>query len=165
MVNIEHYLNDGVGYQAQMVLCYLRGREIEIAYKCRLDGEPMTYSSKNYITIGQFENGCKQGYIFGINARGYHPLNDKWMIVEKIDSDTIWVRHFKDNINTIVTPRVDIAFNDEYLVNEEIFKGEDIMSAGNYIFNGMRKVVNDYIESPMFQNIVERHNKEVVNKK
>lgn len=154
MTNIEYYLNDGANYQAQMILCYLRNREIEIAEDCHLEGEDFLFST-NHIEVGRFENCREQGYIFGLNIRSFKWVDDKWMVVENRSSDSIRIRHFK--ANTLNTPSIDVTFNEEYLIEEKFFPCEDIINAGRYILNGMRKCVDDYMESDEFQYIKEKH--------
>lgn len=61
MTDINNYLNDGANWQAQAVLCYLRGNEFEYS-NGYYDSENREYLAK--IKVGRCENCREQGYVF-----------------------------------------------------------------------------------------------------
>lgn len=50
-----------------------------------------------------------------------------------------------------------MAYNDEILVEEKWFHYNEVMECAEYILNAMSKSVDEYMESPMFQKVVEKH--------
>ena len=154
MIDIDNYLNDGANYKTQMILCYLRGNQYEIKEKCYLEGEDLFFSM-NHIIVGRFENCREQGYVFGVQVRGWIELVDKWMVVEHRSGDSIKVRHFRTH--SINTPSIGMAYNDDILVEEKWFDYNEVMECAEYILNSMGKCVDDYMESPMFKKVVEKH--------
>lgn len=161
MIDVDNYLNDGANYKTQMILCYLRGNQYDIREKCHLKGEDFSFSL-NHIIVGRFENCREQGYIFGVRVREWSELDDKWMVVEHRSSDSIKVRHFRTL--SINTPSIDMAYDDEILVEEKWFHYNEVMECAEYILNAMSKSVDEYMESSLFQKVVEEHEEKFGNK-
>lgn len=161
MTDIDNYLNDGANYQAQMVLCYLRGNQYGIREMCYLKGEDFHFSL-NHLIVGRFENCREQGYVFGVKVRDFHELDDKWMVVEHRSSDSLKVRHFR--AMCVNTPSFDVCYGDKYLVEEKWFECDDVVKASEYILDGMKRAVNEFKDGQIFKKIVEKHEEKFGNK-
>lgn len=155
MIEIDKYLNDGANYQCQMVLCYLRMKENGLAEMCFFGNGDDFMFSKSHIVVGRFENCREQGYVFGVRARDINELEDKWMVVEHRNADSIKVRHFRSIC--LNTPSIDACYDDKRLVEEKWFKCEDIITASEYIYNGMVKAINKWKEGKLFTHLEKKY--------
>lgn len=91
-MELQHYLQDGAGYQARAVLMHLQGRG-PIEHK--------TYTA--IINVGRWENGREQGYVVMLTDKKGQQLNIAFF--EGRNSDSInaieWIQ------SSINTPNID----------------------------------------------------------
>lgn len=88
MCELRNYMTDGVNWQAQAVLAYLRGSEQNIFFKGGINGE----NGKNYITVHRLEYEGHSGYVFTLVVN-HKQLKHAW-VFEHRNSDDICVKYF-----------------------------------------------------------------------
>lgn len=89
MCELRNYMTDGVNWQAQSVLAYLRGSEQNIFYKGGIDGE----NGKNYIAVNRLEAEGHSGYVFSLIIN-YKQVKHAWVFEHK-NADDICVKFFE----------------------------------------------------------------------
>lgn len=140
MINIDYYLNDGANWQAQAILCYLRGNQLEYSndYYDRTNCE---YSAE--IKVGRCENCREQGYVFTFTYKQQQIVH--YWVYEHRNSDIICVKEFFGAF--INTPTIDdIPMEDKYDYTKKFSYGE-ISQCGEWIIKNASKKLSEYIEN------------------
>ena len=140
MTDIKNYLNDGANWQAQAVLCYLRGNELGYSNDY-YDSENREYLAK--IKVGRCENCREQGYVFTFTYK--HQEIVHYWVYEHRNSDILCVKEFYGTY--LNTPTInDIPMKDKYDYTKDFNYGE-ISQCGEWIIKSALSKLKIYIEN------------------
>lgn len=151
MIKLEHYLNDGAGWQAKAVLAYLQGN----IYKLTDD---RYYGRQIDVSVGRYENCREQGYVFTLRFFGEDPETKKpksfqrnYAVYQHRNSDSIIV--LISSAFTINTPSIDNMWKDkgenprssQYDIS---FAWDDISGCAEWILDDMDDFLAKYSVEP-----------------
>jgi hypothetical protein len=125
MTNLNNYLDDGAGAQAQAVLAFLRDFAVEESW----NSKHLLYDA--VIKIGRWENCREQGYVVSLTNPNHQQLNIAWFEHRNTDSihAVMWEQH------TINTPTIDTAvwpdniYRDKYDTSFDVRYGQVVKMA------------------------------------
>ena len=145
-MNIENYLNDGAGWQAQAVLAYLRGNIY------RLTGDKY-YGRNVTVEVGRYENCREQGYVFSLSFYGQSDgkpchIQRNYAVYQHRNSDQIIV--LISNTFTINTPGIDEMWKDKgenprSCDYDAGFAWDDIAGCAEWIIKDMDETLEKYL--------------------
>lgn len=141
MYNIENFLYDGAGMQAQIIAIIIReqkGRVLDLVW----DSDWKDYRGR--IAIGRFENCREQGYVVSLND--YRGNQRNYAFYEHRNSDNICVL-VRDGV-TINTPSLDYMWEgkkDKWDVDKSFSYGEWEKCA-DWILEDMKSNLEGWIE-------------------
>ena len=97
MIDINNYMNDGAGWQAQAVLAYLKGNLGPILADAY-------YKTSVMVEVGRYENCREQGYVFTLrfHTKKQGCIQRNYAVYQHRNSDSICV--LISNTFTINTP-------------------------------------------------------------
>lgn len=111
MDNLSTYLNDGASWQAQCVLAILRaGYNVATILRPTLRKNHMDYYDKydGILSVGRYENGREQGYVFSIRYSG---KQKNYAVYEHRNSDDLIV--LISETPTMNTPSIEEMWRDK----------------------------------------------------
>ena len=140
-MNIEHFLYDGAGMQAQIIAILIREQKA-LVLDLVWNSEMRDYDGR--IAIGRFENCREQGYVVSIND--YRGNQRNYAFYEHRNSDNICVL-VRDGI-TINTPSLEYMWEgkkDKWDVDKSFSYGEWEKCA-DWILEDMKSNLTKWIE-------------------
>ena len=142
MIDINNYMNDGAGWQAQAVLAYLKGNLGRIL-------ADTYYKTSVMVEVGRYENCREQGYVFTLRfhtkEKGYVQRN--YAVYQHRNTDSICV--LISNTITLNTPTIDDMWKDKgenpkSSQYDQGFEWDDIVLCGEYILTDMEEFLSKY---------------------
>ena len=135
ITRVQNYLTDGMPYQPQMVLTYIRAHEINAT-----EGSWNGHEYEVEIFVSPYEYGREKGYVFSI----HYLANGEWeqhnyAVYTHCVSDEICVMMSTTGYNDCPTGwegREWTKYN-----QDKNFDCDDVVACGKFIIDDMKKVV------------------------